>query len=68
MSSSTLNRYNKISLSLVDELWVNKDKLSVYKTFQLDLALEEISNRKSLSQDCRIVCLSLKILLRMNRL
>ena len=45
LSNSTLNRYNKISLSLVDELWVNKDKLSVYKTFQLDLALMEINNQ-----------------------
>lgn len=44
LSNSTLNRFNKISLSLVDELWVNKDKLSVYKTFQLDLTLNEISN------------------------
>ena len=44
LSNSTLNRFNKISLSLVDELWVNKDKLSVYKTYQLDLALKEIKN------------------------
>jgi hypothetical protein len=29
---------------LVDELWVNKDKLSVYKTFQLDISLQEIRN------------------------
>jgi hypothetical protein len=44
LTNSTLNRFNKISLSLVDELWVNKDKLSVYKTFQLDISLQEIRN------------------------